>query len=108
MESRTDYRPRRPSTRALTARVAVLASTAALALGGLISWQMARGADPALGPKPKVGAVAAAPRRVVKTLVIRRVPDVATGSPTVPSSGSPTTSVSSPAPAPAPVSTSTS
>lgn len=45
--------PRRPSqsTRALTAKVAMLAVIATLAIGGLIAAQMATGSDPALGPK---------------------------------------------------------
>ena len=106
MESRTDYRRRRISTRALTTRVAALAGAAALVLGAGISWQMAQGADPALGPKAQAQAQAADPsKRVVRTVIVRRVPAPAltagAGSSTVPSSGSVTT-------APAPVTTSAS
>ena len=41
----------RQSTKALTAKVAMLAVVATLAIGGLIAAQMAAGSDPALGPK---------------------------------------------------------
>jgi hypothetical protein len=44
-------RPLRRSTWALTARLCVLATIAALLIGGVIAAQMAAGSDPALGPK---------------------------------------------------------
>src|SRR5512132_1583716 len=49
-------RPRRPSTRAVTAKVAAFAAAGTLALGAGLSWQMTRGADPALGPKATLAA----------------------------------------------------
>jgi hypothetical protein len=39
------------STKALTAKLAMLAVIATLAIGGLIAAQMAAGSDPSLGPK---------------------------------------------------------
>lgn len=45
--------PRQPSTKALTARFAVLATIATLAIGGLLAAQMASRNDPALGPKAR-------------------------------------------------------
>jgi hypothetical protein len=46
------YRRRpRPSTRALTVKLSVLAIVATLFIGGLIAVQMSAGDDPALGPK---------------------------------------------------------
>jgi hypothetical protein len=50
---RRNYSSRRPrqSTKALTAKLAVLAIVPTLAIGGLIAAQMASGQDPALGPK---------------------------------------------------------
>ncbi len=42
---------RRPSTRHLTAWLAVGSSAVALAIGGGLAAQMAHGKDPALGPK---------------------------------------------------------
>jgi hypothetical protein len=41
----------RPSTKALTAKLALLAIIGTLLIGGLIAAQMAAGNDPALGPK---------------------------------------------------------
>ena len=41
----------RQSTKALTAKLALLAVVATLAIGGLIAAQMAAGSDPSLGPK---------------------------------------------------------
>ena len=43
--------PLRQTTSALTVKIALLATLAALAIGGLIAVQMASGDDPALGPK---------------------------------------------------------
>jgi hypothetical protein len=48
---RRTYKPPRPSTKSVTARVVTVASAAAIAIALALSWQMARGADPALGPK---------------------------------------------------------
>src|SRR5262245_9900271 len=45
------YRPPLPSTRALTAKIVAVAVAATLAIGVLISIEMASGNDPALGPK---------------------------------------------------------
>jgi hypothetical protein len=45
------YRRPLPSTRALTAKIVVLAVAAAVAIGALISVEMAGGNDPALGQK---------------------------------------------------------
>ncbi len=107
MESRTDYGRRRLSTRALTTRVAALAGAATLVLGAGLSWQMAQGADPALGPQATAQS-GQQPRRVVKTLVIRRVqtPSVGSGAS---SSGSTSATTTPPvSAAPAPVTTSTS
>lgn len=107
MESRTDYRRRRLSTRAVTTRVAALAGAATLALGAGLSWQMAHGADPALGPQATAQSTQQ-PRRVVKTLVIRRVQTPSAGS--AASSGGSTGATTTPAvsAAPTPVTTSTS
>ena len=46
----TTHRPLQ-STKALTAKLAILAVVPTLAIGGLIAAQMASGKDPALGPK---------------------------------------------------------
>jgi len=43
--------PLRQTTRALTAKIALIATVAVLLIGGLIAVQMAAGDDPALGPK---------------------------------------------------------
>ncbi len=104
------HTPARRSTRGVTVRVAALAGAATLAVGGALAVQMARGADPALGPKT---AASAQPRKkVVTTVVVRKVPAPATGSGTASSSAStPTYSYApapTPAPAPAPVVSSTS
>ena len=50
---RRPYTTHRPlqSTKALTAKLAILAVVPTLAIGGLIAAQMASGKDPALGPK---------------------------------------------------------
>lgn len=50
---RRRYTTHRPvqSTKALTAKLAILAVVPTLAIGGLIAAQMASGKDPALGPK---------------------------------------------------------
>jgi hypothetical protein len=45
------YRRPLPSTKGLTAKIAALAVAATLAVGVLISAEMASGNDPALGPK---------------------------------------------------------
>jgi hypothetical protein len=45
------YRRPLPSTKAVTAKIAVLAVVGALAIGALISVEMASGNDPALGQK---------------------------------------------------------
>jgi hypothetical protein len=50
-EYRRYRRPPRQSTKALTAKLALFAIVATLAIGGLIAAQMAAGNDPALGPK---------------------------------------------------------
>ena len=50
-EYRSYRRQPRQSTKALTAKIAMLASVATLAIGGLIAAQMAAGSDPSLGPK---------------------------------------------------------
>ena len=63
----------RPSTRRLTAKIAALAVAASILLGAGLSWEITRGADPALKPKAAAAAVATTPRRVVKTVVIKRV-----------------------------------
>lgn len=106
MESRTDYGRRRLSTRALTTRVAALAGAATLVLGAGLSWQMAQGADPALGPQATAQS-GQQPRRVVKTLVIRRVQTPSVGGAS--SSGSTSATTTPPvSAAPAPVTTSTS
>ena len=49
--SRSTSRRPLPSTKSLTAKVAMLAVVATLAIGGLIAAQMAAGNDPSLGPK---------------------------------------------------------
>jgi hypothetical protein len=93
MESHTTYyRSRRPrrSTRALTVRTAVVSGVATLLIGTGLAWQMAQGADPALAPKAQ--ADAPAEQRVVRTVVIRRVPSLTPSSSGSTSSGSPAAS----------------
>lgn len=106
----TTYYRRRPklSTMALTLRTAALAGAAALILAAGLAWQMARGADPALGGGSAPAAASPAPR-VVKTIIVKRIPAPSAGTGT--SSGAPaSTSYSAPAaaPAPAPVTSSAS
>lgn len=118
----------RPSTRSTVAWVAALACAAAFAIAGLLSLQMAAGADPALGPSSQ--GTRSAPvergRKIVKTtVVVRRRPtesaaigsDPQASAPTAAASPAPAPSASAapppapaptPAPAPAPVQTSTS
>jgi hypothetical protein len=99
--------PRRTSTRALVVKIALLAVIASLGLAAAVSWEMTRGADPALRPKAVAAATQTIPaRRVVKTVVIRRV--VPSSSPG--SSPSTTSGVSTPVAAatPAPVASGTS
>jgi hypothetical protein len=114
VESRTDnqtrYYRRRPSTRTLTTRVAALASAAALALGAGLSWQLANGADPALGPKAQA-AQQSGPSRIVKTVVVKRIQESGSaGSAGSAGGSSPVSSTSAPvaSPSPAPVTSSTS
>ena len=66
--------PLRRSTRALTIRITALAAAAALVLSAGLSWRMTRGGDPALGPKAAASVQTARPsKRIVKTVVIKRV-----------------------------------
>lgn len=78
----------------------MLAVAVSLLLAGALSWAMARGADPALRPKAIAAASTAPQRRIVKTVVIKRV----VGSSTSTASGPSASVVSAPvASAPAPV-----
>lgn len=102
----TYYRRRqRPSTFALTVRTAALAGAAALVLAVGLAWQMARGADPALGGGGE--AAAPQPKKIVKTLVVRRV-QTAPSTSSISSAGGSSVTAAPVAPAPAPVTTSTS
>jgi hypothetical protein len=88
-------------------KIALLAVLASLGLVAALSWNMTRGADPALRPKAIAAASQVTPtRRVVKTVVIRRVVPTAG----IASSSSTTSGASTPvaAAAPAPVSSGTS
>ncbi len=88
-------------------KIALIAVLASLGLAAALSWSMTRGADPALRPKAVAAATQMTPtRRVVKTVVIRRV----VHSPGVASSPSTTSATSTPVAAatPAPVSSGTS
>lgn len=74
MATSAEPRPRRrASTRRLTGKIAALAAAASVLLGGGLSWEMAHGADPALQPKATASTATAIPRRIVKTVVVRRV-----------------------------------
>ena len=67
-------RRRRPSTRWLATKIAAVAAALTLVLGAGLSWQMTRGGDPALRPKAIATATSTQPaRRIVKTVVIKRV-----------------------------------
>jgi cobalamin biosynthesis protein CobD/CbiB len=102
--SYTRYRRKRPSTLAVTTKMAAVASAATLALGGGLAWQMSQGGDPALGPKAQAAAASVQPRtKIVKTTIVRRVqaPSASSGSSSSSTASAPVTS--SPAPAPAPV-----
>jgi hypothetical protein len=100
-------RPRRPSTRWLATKIAAVAAALSLALGVGLSWQMTRGADPALRPKAIAAATTTQPsRRIVKTVVIKRVvasPASASSTPVSSTGSSPVATA-----APAPVTTATS
>jgi hypothetical protein len=88
--------PKRASTRGLTGRIVTLAAGAALLLGAGLSWEMSRGADPALRSKAvAAGLQIKPPRRIVKTVVVRRVS--ASRSPSPGSSAAATTATSTPA-----------
>jgi hypothetical protein len=90
---------------AVTAKVAAFAAAGTLALGAGLSWQMTRGADPALGPNATLAAPPKPGRRIVKTVVIRKIQAV----PNVPSAAPTSSTSSTPAVvAPALVTTSTS
>jgi hypothetical protein len=99
-------RIKRTSTRRLTGGIAALAAVASLLLGVGLSWEMSRGADPALQVNGvSASALRGSPRRIVKTVVVKRVVD----SPTSSSGASKTTATFTPvtaAPAPATSSTS--
>jgi hypothetical protein len=90
-------------------KIALLAVLASLVLVAALSWNMTRGADPALRPKAIAAATQVTPtRRVVKTVVIRRVvPAAGTASSSSATSGA-SGAVATAAPAPAPVSSGTS
>lgn len=90
--SYTRYRRRRPSTVAVTTKIAALASAATLVIGGGLAWQMSHGADPALGLKPQPGALASNVQPRTKTIKTTVIPAPA-----------PVVSAPAPAPAPAPV-----
>jgi hypothetical protein len=94
-------RIKRTSTRRLTGRIAVLAAVASLMLGAGLSLEMSRGADPALGAKGvSASTLPAAPRRIVKTVVVKRVVhSPASGSGTSNTTATSTPSVAAPAPA---------
>jgi cobalamin biosynthesis protein CobD/CbiB len=100
--SYTRYRRKRPSTLAVTTKMAAVASAATLALGGGLAWQMSQGGDPALGPKAQAAAASVQPRtKIVKTTIVRRVPAPSTsGSSSSTYASAPSASVSAPAPAP--------
>jgi hypothetical protein len=95
----------RPSTGALTAKIAAFAAAGTVALGAGLSWQMTRGADPALGPKANVAAHPRAVRRVVETVVVRRIQAAPSAAGPAPASSTSSAAVATP---PAPVTTSTS
>jgi hypothetical protein len=102
-------RPRvvkRTSTRKLTGGIAALAAAASLMLGAGLSLEMSRGADPALWAKGgSASAQRVGPRRIVKTVVVRRVIASDTSGSAAPSA---TAGSTAPTVAPAPVTSSTS
>ena len=71
--SYTRYRPKRPSTLALTTKMVALASAATLGLGTGLAWQLSQGGDPALGPKAQAAAANVPRTKIVKTTVVRRI-----------------------------------